>query len=219
MRIPDFQLERFFARYEFSVPYLLCASDVEGWPMAEVLALADDERPRPVGRPEARLHRVDGASAAPRGDRAALFDASTGGRCPRLRGRRGGDLRLRQRPARAGRPRRRGLAGYQSLHEVARSPGADVTLTSCTRRTGWVLDLGSLSSGRHAAHEAHRGQHPAQPDRHAPDRADVRRAGRHRGRRRRHAPLRRGLSRASRSTLPTGLPAGADLADTASRSA
>jgi len=28
MRIPDFQLERFFARYEFSVPYLLCASDV-----------------------------------------------------------------------------------------------------------------------------------------------------------------------------------------------
>ena len=41
MRIEDFELERFFARYEFAVRHLLCASDVEGWPMADLLALAD----------------------------------------------------------------------------------------------------------------------------------------------------------------------------------
>ena len=40
MRIADFALERFFARWEFAVKHLLCASDVEGWRMAELLALA-----------------------------------------------------------------------------------------------------------------------------------------------------------------------------------
>ena len=43
MRIDDFALERYFARWEFAVEHLLCASDVQGYPMAELLALADDE--------------------------------------------------------------------------------------------------------------------------------------------------------------------------------
>src|SRR6058998_278438 len=43
MRIADFALERYFARWEFAVEHLLCASDVQGWPMSELLALADDE--------------------------------------------------------------------------------------------------------------------------------------------------------------------------------
>ena len=43
MRIADFALERFFARWEFAVRHLLCASDVEGYPMAELVALADPE--------------------------------------------------------------------------------------------------------------------------------------------------------------------------------
>jgi DNA-binding transcriptional MocR family regulator len=43
VRIAEFALERFFARWEFAVRHLLCASDVEGWRMSELLALADDE--------------------------------------------------------------------------------------------------------------------------------------------------------------------------------
>jgi aspartate/methionine/tyrosine aminotransferase len=43
VRIADFELERYFARWEFSVRHLMCASDVEGYPMAELLKLADDE--------------------------------------------------------------------------------------------------------------------------------------------------------------------------------
>src|SRR6185436_10650048 len=43
VRIPDFKLERYFARWEFSAPYLLCTSDIEGWRMSELLALADPE--------------------------------------------------------------------------------------------------------------------------------------------------------------------------------
>src|SRR5918992_5212526 len=43
MRLPPFELERYFARHEFSAEYLLCASDVEPYGMGELLALADDE--------------------------------------------------------------------------------------------------------------------------------------------------------------------------------
>src|SRR5689334_9723585 len=41
MQIADFTLERYFARWEFNVPYLLCASDVEALSLQELLALAD----------------------------------------------------------------------------------------------------------------------------------------------------------------------------------
>ena len=44
--IAPFELERYFARYEFQAPYLLCASDIEGYPLGELLALADDETRR-----------------------------------------------------------------------------------------------------------------------------------------------------------------------------
>ena len=43
MRIADFALERYFARWEFAVEHLLCASDVQGYPMADLLDLADAE--------------------------------------------------------------------------------------------------------------------------------------------------------------------------------
>ncbi len=39
MPLPEFALERFFARHEFSVPHLLCASDCESISVGELLAL------------------------------------------------------------------------------------------------------------------------------------------------------------------------------------
>ncbi len=41
MKLQEFKLERFFAKYEFSVRYLLSASDCESLTMAELLAMAD----------------------------------------------------------------------------------------------------------------------------------------------------------------------------------
>jgi aspartate/methionine/tyrosine aminotransferase len=43
VRIPPFELERYFAAYEFATELLLCASDIEGLRMSELLAMADDE--------------------------------------------------------------------------------------------------------------------------------------------------------------------------------
>ena len=41
MRIADFALERYFARWEFAVRHILCASDAETMSLVELLALAD----------------------------------------------------------------------------------------------------------------------------------------------------------------------------------
>src|SRR5947208_16691636 len=46
MQIADFALERYFARWEFNVRHLLCASDVESYALAELLSLADAETRR-----------------------------------------------------------------------------------------------------------------------------------------------------------------------------
>lgn len=43
MQLEPFHLERYFARHEFSAPYLLSPSDCEAWTLQELLALADDE--------------------------------------------------------------------------------------------------------------------------------------------------------------------------------
>jgi len=38
MKLADFQLERYFAKYEFNVPYVLCASDCESFAVHELLS-------------------------------------------------------------------------------------------------------------------------------------------------------------------------------------
>ena len=43
MQMPDFRLERYFARWEFVASHLLCSSDMESYRLNDLLALADDE--------------------------------------------------------------------------------------------------------------------------------------------------------------------------------
>jgi hypothetical protein len=42
MKIKPFQIERFFARYEFHTPYLLSSSDCESLSIQELLSLEED---------------------------------------------------------------------------------------------------------------------------------------------------------------------------------
>jgi hypothetical protein len=39
MKIPPFELERYFAKHEFKAPYLLCASDFQSYALSEILNL------------------------------------------------------------------------------------------------------------------------------------------------------------------------------------
>ena len=41
MDLSPFKLERYFAKYEFTTEYLLCSSDCEAMPIADLLALED----------------------------------------------------------------------------------------------------------------------------------------------------------------------------------
>ena len=46
MHLPPFALERYFAQYEFDVPYILCASDCESLAVGDLLALEPDAAQR-----------------------------------------------------------------------------------------------------------------------------------------------------------------------------
>ena len=140
MRIADFALERYFARWEFAVEHLLCASDVQGYPMHEVLALADDETRAlwdrlTLGYAESSGHpllRREIASLYPglEPDDVLVFAGAEEGIFCLMNALLGpGDHAVVTWP------------GYQSLYEVARAVGADVTLHELREDRGWGLDL------------------------------------------------------------------------------
>jgi aspartate/methionine/tyrosine aminotransferase len=143
VRIPEFALERFFARWEFAVRHLLCASDVESWPMSELLALADDETAAlwadlRLGYTESTGHPLLRAEIAGlydtigpddvlvfAGAEEAIFCLSNVLLGP-------GDHAVVVWP------------GYQSLWEVGRAAGAEVTLHDLHEEDGWSLDVDRL---------------------------------------------------------------------------
>jgi aspartate/methionine/tyrosine aminotransferase len=143
MRIAEFALERFFARWEFAVRHLLCASDVEGWRMADLLALADDETAAlwadlRLGYTESTGHPLLRAEIAKlydtiepddvlvfAGAEEAIFCLSNVLLGP-------GDHAVVTWP------------GYQSLYEVGRAGGADVFLHELREGDGWALDVDRL---------------------------------------------------------------------------
>ncbi len=58
MKLPDFKLERFFAKYEFTAPYILCSSDPQSMSVKELLSLEnnsqDDFMKLYLGYPESK---------------------------------------------------------------------------------------------------------------------------------------------------------------------
>ena len=52
MKLPDFKLERYFAKYEFNAPHLLCCSDCESFTIKEILSLEGESgKPLPISIP------------------------------------------------------------------------------------------------------------------------------------------------------------------------
>lgn len=139
MRLQDFALERFFARWEFKAELLLCASDIEGWRMRDLLELADEDGRRrwddlrlgytesngdpalraAIARLYERVSPDDVLVFA--GAEEAIFALNNVLLGP-------GDHAVVVRPA------------YQSLAEVARAAGAEVTRVDLREADGWRLD-------------------------------------------------------------------------------
>jgi aspartate/methionine/tyrosine aminotransferase len=143
MRIADFALERYFARWEFAVRHVLCASDVEGYPMRELLALADEEGralwdglrlgyTESAGHPLLRAE-IAGLYETLEADDVLVFTGAEEAIFCTFSALLGpGDHAVVTWP------------GYQSLYEVARAAGARVALHALRESDGWALDVDRL---------------------------------------------------------------------------
>jgi aspartate/methionine/tyrosine aminotransferase len=139
MRIADFALERYFARWEFAVRHLLCASDVEGWLMADLLSLADEEAAGlwaglRLGYTESPGHPLL------RAEIAALYETVEPDQILVFAGAEEAIFCLSNVLLGPGDHAVVTWPGYQSLYEVGRAAGAEVTLHELSEADGWALD-------------------------------------------------------------------------------
>lgn len=147
MDLPDFALERYFARYEFELPYLLSSSDIEPYGLGELLELADGEcrelwdglslgYTESAGHPSLR-EEISGMYEAAEAEDILVFAGAEEAIFAYMNVVLGaGDRAVATWPA------------YQSLHEVARSAGAEVAPLTLRHEEGWRLDVERLR--RHA---------------------------------------------------------------------
>ena len=143
MRIAEFALERYFARWEFAVEHLLCASDVQGMPMRELLALADDET-RAMWDGLALGYTESTGHPLLRREIAALYDGLDADDVLVFVGAEEAIFCLANVTLDAGDHSVVTWPGYQSLYEVARATGAEVTLHELREDHGWALDIDLL---------------------------------------------------------------------------
>lgn len=142
MQLPPFHLERYFARYEFAVPYVLCGSDCESMTIYDLLALEPGAEARLLnqwlgysesqGNPTLRQSiSALYTSIQPdeiivhSGAEEAIFLCMHAALQP-------GDHVIVHTPC------------YQSLTEVARSIGCTVVPWQADPTRGWSLDLDEL---------------------------------------------------------------------------
>ena len=143
MRIADFALERYFARWEFAVEHVLCASDVEGWSMGELLALADDETRAMwdglrLGYTESTGHPLL------RREIASLYESIDADDVLVFAGAEEAIFCLLSTSLQEGNHVIVTWPGYQSLYDVARAAGAQVSLHVLREEDGWSLDVDRL---------------------------------------------------------------------------
>ena len=143
MTIPPFKLERYFAAWEFVSPYLLCSSDIEGWALADLLALADDDARARWDGLTLGYTEYPGLPAL-REAIAELYTQVAPDEILTFAGASEAIFAFMQTTVAPGDHVITWWPGYQSLAEVARARGADVTLLPLRHDEGWALDLDAL---------------------------------------------------------------------------
>ncbi len=142
MKLENFRLERYLAEHEFSAPYVLCASDCESLELGELLALEPGTGDRFL---KLRLGYTESL-----GDpdlRQAITTLYEGVRPDQVLVHSGAEEAIFNFMNVALEPRDHVVVHspyYQSLGEVARGIGAEVTHWQGDPRNGWALDLGQL---------------------------------------------------------------------------
>ncbi len=144
MKIKPFELERYFARYEFSTPYLLSCSDCEPLPMNELLVMADQETlemwqhlklgyTESLGHPALR-QEITTLYAGIKPENVLVITPEEGIFIAMNVLLEQGDHVISTYP------------GYQSLYEIAEALGCELTKWTPVEREGWKFDLDELRS-------------------------------------------------------------------------
>ena len=143
MTIQPFKLERYFAKYEFSAPYLLCSSDCEALTLKELLAMADEESLKlwsdlkigytePLGHPLLREEAsMQYQSIQP--EEVLILAPEEGIYIAMTTMLEKGDHVIVSYP------------GYQSLYEIARSKGCEISKWEPDESRGWRFDVDDLA--------------------------------------------------------------------------
>jgi len=147
MKIDTFALERYFAKHEFSARYLLSSSDCESLSLAGLLEMADEETEElwdglKLGYTESQGHPLL------RQEIAAIYESIRPQEVLVLALEEGIYL-LMLALLSAGDHLICTFPGYQSLYEVARSLGCQVSLWQPDESQGWRFDLDWLRETLH----------------------------------------------------------------------
>ena len=142
MNLPPFKLERYFARYEFSTEYLLCSSDCESMSIADLLALEEGAAEKfqktwlgyteSTGSPALRAEICKLYETMEPEDILVHTGAEEAIFLFMFSAFKEYDHVIVHSP------------GYQSLAEVARAAGCDVSPWRAREENGWALDLDEL---------------------------------------------------------------------------
>lgn len=145
MPLPPFQLERFFARWEFAADHILCASDIEGVRQRELLEVLDDEtrtlwQQLTLGYTESAGHPLLREAIA------ELYDTLSAGSVLTFAGAQEAILALGSVLVGPGDHVVAMAPVYQSLYEVPRSVGADLSFVRLEHDRDWQLSPEMLDS-------------------------------------------------------------------------
>jgi aspartate/methionine/tyrosine aminotransferase len=142
MNLPPFKLERYFAKYEFNTEFLLCSSDCEAMSIADLLALEPGSVERFqstwLGYTESRGH------PALRKEIANIYETIQPEDILVHTGAEEAIFLFMHAAFQMGDHVIVHAPGYQSLAEVARSIGCDVSLWMAREENHWALDLDEL---------------------------------------------------------------------------
>lgn len=142
MQLPDFKLERYFAKYEFNTKYLLCSSDCEAMSVADLLAFepgaAEKFQQVWLGYTESQ------GSPALRREICGLYETIQPEQVLVHTGAGEAIFLFMHAMLKAGDHVIVHSPGYQSLAEVARGIGCEVSPWMAREENNWALDPGEL---------------------------------------------------------------------------
>jgi aspartate/methionine/tyrosine aminotransferase len=138
MNLKPFELERYFAKYEFSVKYLLSSSDCGGLLQRDLLKLADDET-RSLWEGLALGYTESLGHPLLRDEISKLYQGITGDDCLVVVPEEGIYIALNS-ILQKGDHAICTFPGYQSLYEVAEGLGCEVTRWGPEEENGWRFD-------------------------------------------------------------------------------